>query len=64
MIAPKMCPKGHEMTQENTYSRPGGQKECRECRNAAKRAYRQTPKGKATTRRNLIAWAQRQGDAR
>ena len=56
----KTCPKGHPMTDENTYLNHRGYRECRECRNAAKRAYRKTPAGKATTTRNLIAWAKRQ----
>ena len=48
------------MTPENTRIRPNGNRECRECLNAFKRAYRKTEAGKATTKRNLIAWAKRQ----
>lgn len=57
----KTCSKGHPMTEANTRFKPGtGARECRECRNASKRAYRKTEAGKATTKRNLIAWAKRQ----
>jgi len=55
-----ICKHGHAMTPENTRIRPNGNRECRECLNAFKRAYRKTEAGKATTKRNLIAWAKRQ----
>ena len=60
LLTPKACSKGHAMTPENTYVTYRGARECRTCRNEAKRKYRQTPKGKATLKRNLVAWAKRQ----
>lgn len=36
------CPRGHEYTPENTYVRPSGQRECRECRRIRKMAYRRS----------------------
>jgi len=33
------CARGHEWTEENIFPKPGGGRECRQCRNAKKRAY-------------------------
>ncbi len=60
MSSLKTCSKGHPLTEGNVYVTHRGYRECRECRNAAKRAYRQTPKGKVASTRNLVAWAKRQ----
>lgn len=57
----EVCKHGHAMTPENTWVKPStGIRECRACRRAWRRAYRQTPKGKAGNIRHLLAWAQRQ----
>lgn len=54
------CPQGHELWGKNLITRPNGRRECRKCKATQAKAYRQTPKGKATTCRNLIAWAIRE----
>ncbi len=33
------CPEGHEMTNENTYVRPDGRRECKQCRTQTQRNY-------------------------
>ena len=39
------CPQGHEYTQENTYIRPNGNRNCRTCANEGADRYRQTEHG-------------------
>ncbi len=37
----RICQRGHELTPENTYVRPNGQRECKTCKQAYEREYRQ-----------------------
>ena len=43
------CPNGHEMTDENTYSKPGGGARCRECSRAAWRRWNARRNKKVST---------------
>ncbi len=48
----RICKQGHELKPENTYVRPNGKRECKTCRQAYEREYRQRnpEKGKAYDR--------------
>ncbi len=37
----RICKRGHELTPENTYVRPNGQRACKTCKQASEREYRQ-----------------------
>lgn len=46
-IPGNLCIHGHEMTEENTYTRPNGEKECRDCKLQSMRSFYLRKNGRA-----------------